>query len=73
MINTAVGVAGVSQDLLNVSKVLRLNWITHVKKIVLPSSITLMFTSLRLSLGIAWMVLIAEKMLAQNPGLGKFV
>jgi nitrate/nitrite transport system permease protein len=73
MINTAVGVAGVSQDLLNVSKVLRLNWITHVKKIVLPSSIPLMFTGLRLSLGIAWMVLIAAEMLAQNPGLGKFV
>ncbi|MFT5419451.1 MAG: nitrate/nitrite transport system permease protein [Candidatus Endobugula sp.] len=73
MINTAVGVAGVSQDLLNVSKVLRLNWITHVQKIVLPSSIPLMFTGLRLSLGIAWMVLIAAEMLAQNPGLGKFV
>ncbi len=73
MINTAVGVAGVSQDLLNVSQVLRLNWITHVKKIVLPSSIPLMFTGLRLSLGIAWMVLIAAEMLAQNPGLGKFV
>jgi nitrate/nitrite transport system permease protein len=73
MINTAVGVASVSQDLLNVSKVLRLNWITHVKKIVLPSSIPLMFTGLRLSLGIAWMVLIAAEMLAQNPGLGKFV
>jgi nitrate/nitrite transport system permease protein len=73
MINTAVGVAGVSQDLLNVSKVLRLNWVTHVQKIVLPSSIPLMFTGLRLSLGIAWMVLIAAEMLAQNPGLGKFV
>ena len=32
-----------------------------------------MFTGLRLSLGIAWMVLIAAEMLAQNPGLGKFV
>lgn len=73
MINTAVGVASVNQDLLNVSKVLRLNWITHVIKIVLPSSIPLMFTGLRLSLGIAWMVLIAAEMLAQNPGLGKFV
>ena len=73
MINTAVGVAGVSQDLLNVSKVLRLNWLTHIKKIVLPSSIPMMFTGLRLSLGIAWMVLIAAEMLAQNPGLGKFV
>ena len=73
MINTAVGVAGVSKDLINVSRVLRLSWLTHVRKIVLPSSIPMMFTGLRLSLGIAWMVLIAAEMLAQNPGLGKFV
>jgi len=73
LINTAVGVASISQDLKNVSKVLRLNFFTHVVKIVLPSSIPMMFTGLRLSLGIAWMVLIAAEMLAQNPGLGKFV
>lgn len=73
MINTAVGVSSVSQDLNNVSKVLRLNWFTHVSKIILPSSIPMVFTGLRLSLGIAWMVLIAAEMLAQNPGLGKFV
>lgn len=73
MINTAVGVAGVSKDLTNVSKVLRLGWFTHVRKIVLPSAIPMIFTGLRLSLGIAWMVLIAAEMLAQNPGLGKFV
>jgi nitrate/nitrite transport system permease protein len=73
MINTAVGVAGVSKDLLNVSRVLRLSWFTHVIKIVLPSAIPMMFTGLRISLGIAWMVLIAAEMLSQNPGLGKFV
>ena len=73
LINTAVGVAAVEKDLLNVSKVLRLGWMTHVMKIVIPSAIPLMFTGLRLSLGIAWMVLIAAEMLAQNPGLGKFV
>jgi nitrate/nitrite transport system permease protein len=73
VINTAVGVANVSKDLLNVSKVLRLDALTHVFKIILPASLPLMFTGLRLSLGIAWMVLIAAEMLAQNPGLGKFV
>lgn len=73
MINTAVGVAGVSKDLINVSRVLRLGWFTHVIKIVLPSAIPMMFTGLRISLGIAWMVLIAAEMLSQNPGLGKFV
>jgi nitrate/nitrite transport system permease protein len=73
VINTAVGVANVSKDLLNVSQVLRLGAMTHVFKIIVPASLPLMFTGLRLSLGIAWMVLIAAEMLAQSPGLGKFV
>ena len=73
VINTAVGVANVSKDLLNVSQVLRLGALTHVFKIIVPASLPLMFTGLRLSLGIAWMVLIAAEMLAQSPGLGKFV
>lgn len=73
LLNTAVGVSSIEKDLLNVSKVLRLNAFKHVIKIVLPSSIPMIFTGLRLSLGIGWMVLIAAEMLAQNPGLGKFV
>lgn len=73
LINTSVGVGSVNQDLKNVSKVLRLGWLTYVIKVVIPSAIPMMFTGLRLSLGIAWMVLIAAEMLAQNPGLGKFV
>jgi len=73
VINTAVGVTSVSNDLNNVSRVLRLNWIQHVQKIVLPAAVPMIFTGLRLSLSTAWMVLIAAEMLAQNPGLGKFV
>ncbi|MDX1811886.1 MAG: ABC transporter permease [Gammaproteobacteria bacterium] len=73
IINTAVGVSGVSKDLINVSRVLRLNWFTKTVKVVIPSSIPMIFTGLRLSLSIGWMVLIAAEMLAQNPGLGKFV
>ncbi len=73
IINTTVGVSSIDKDLLNVSRVLRLGWFTQVVKIVLPSSIPMMFAGLRLSLGIGWMVLIAAEMLAQNPGLGKFV
>ncbi len=73
VINTTVGVASVSKDLLNVSRVLRLGWFTKTVKIVLPSAIPMMFTGMRLSLSIGWMVLIAAEMLAQNPGLGKFV
>ncbi|PSV25485.1 MULTISPECIES: ABC transporter permease [unclassified Photobacterium] len=73
LINTAVGVTNVDKDLVNVSRVLRLSYWQHIRTIVLPSAIPMIFTGLRLSIGIAWMVLIAAEMLAQNPGLGKFV
>lgn len=73
IINTTVGVSSIDKDLINVSRVLQLGWFTNVFKIVLPSSIPMMFAGLRVSLGIGWMVLIAAEMLAQNPGLGKFV
>lgn len=73
LINTAVGVASIDKDLMNVGKVLKLGWWTKITKLVLPSSLPLIFTGLRLSLGVGWMVLIAAEMLAQNPGLGKFV
>ena len=73
IINTTVGVATVDKDLMNVSRVLRLGWFKQTVKIILPSAMPMIFTGLRLSLGIGWMVLIAAEMLAQNPGLGKFV
>jgi nitrate/nitrite transport system permease protein len=73
LINTAVGVSSVDKDLINVGKVLRLSKRTQVSKIIIPSSLPLIFTGMRLSLGVGWMVLIAAEMLAQNPGLGKFV
>ena len=73
LLNTAHGVASIDKDLLNVAKVLKLKTWEKITKIVLPSSLPLIFTRLRLSLGVGWMVLIAAEMLAQNPGLGKFV
>ena len=73
LINTSLGVASIDKDLMNVAKVLRLGWAKKVVKLVIPSSLPLMFTGMRLSLGVGWMVLIAAEMLAQNPGLGKFV
>ncbi|WP_428640994.1 ABC transporter permease [Roseibium sp.] len=73
LINTALGVASVDKDLMNVGRVLQLPTWKTVTKLVLPSSLPLIFTGLRLSLGVGWMVLIAAEMLAQNPGLGKFV
>ena len=73
LINTAVGVGSIDHDHLNVARVLRLPWTVRIRKIVLPSALPYIFTGLRLSLGVGWMVLIAAEMLAQNPGLGKFV
>ncbi|ANE55554.1 MULTISPECIES: ABC transporter permease [Methylomonas] len=73
LINTAVGVSSIDRDLVNVGKVLRLDWPTQIKRIILPSALPFIFTGMRLSLGVGWMVLIAAEMLAQNPGLGKFV
>jgi nitrate/nitrite transport system permease protein len=73
LINTAMGVSTIDKDLVSVSKVLKMNTYNKITKLVLPSALPLIFTGLRLSLGVGWMVLIAAEMLAQNPGLGKFV
>ncbi len=73
LINTSLGVSTIDKDLVNVSKVLKMSTWTKIRKLVLPSALPLIFTGLRLSLGVGWMVLIAAEMLAQNPGLGKFV
>ncbi len=73
LINTALGVSAIDKDLVSVSRVLKMNTWTKITKLVLPSALPLIFTGLRLSLGVGWMVLIAAEMLAQNPGLGKFV
>ncbi|WP_299723598.1 ABC transporter permease [uncultured Tateyamaria sp.] len=73
LINTTLGVSSIDKDLVSVSKVLKMGTWTKVTKLVLPSALPLIFTGLRLSLGVGWMVLIAAEMLAQNPGLGKFV
>ena len=73
LINTATGVNSIETDYINVGKVLKLGFFTRIYKIIIPSSLPLIFTGLRISLGVGWMVLIAAEMLAQNPGLGKFV
>ena len=73
LINTAIGTASIDKDLINVGRVLKLGWFARLTKLVLPSSLPYIFTGMRLSLGTGWMVLIAAEMLAQNPGLGKFV
>ena len=73
LVNTAVGVASIDKDLLNVGRVLKLTTWVKIRKLIIPSSLPYIFTGMRMSLSVGWMVLIAAEMLAQNPGLGKFV
>ena len=73
MVNTALGVASVDKDHLNVAKVLKLGFWSRLFKIVLPSALPLMFAGMRISLGVGWMVLIAAELLASSEGIGKFV
>lgn len=73
LINTSVGVSTVDKDFINVAKVLKLNVGQNIFKIILPASFPLIFTGLRITLSVAWMVLIAIELLAQSPGLGSFV
>jgi nitrate/nitrite transport system permease protein len=73
LVNTAMGVSSVDKDYINVAKVLKLGSLQKVFKVILPASLPLIFTGLRITLSVAWMVLIAIEVLAQSPGLGSFV
>lgn len=73
LVNTAVGVSSVDKDILNVSKVLKLGTFQHVFKVILPASIPMIFTGLRITMSVSWMVLIAIELLSSSPGLGTFV
>ncbi|WP_111310050.1 ABC transporter permease [Confluentibacter sediminis] len=73
LVNTAMGVSSVDKDYINVAKVLKLGPMQKIFKVILPSSLPLIFTGLRITLSVAWMVLIAIELLAQSPGLGSFV
>jgi len=73
LVNTALGVASVEKDHINVARVLRLGFFSRLFKIVLPSALPLIFAGLRISLGVGWMVLIAAELLSSSEGIGKFV
>lgn len=73
VLNTAVGVRAVPQDYLNVAKVLKLSRFKTLTKILVPSALPYMFTGFRLSLGIAWLVIVAVEMLIGKPGIGGFL
>ena len=73
VLNTAVGVRAIPQDYLNVAKVLKLSRTKTLFKVMLPATLPYMFTGFRLSLGIAWLVIVAAEMLTGKPGIGGFL
>jgi nitrate/nitrite transport system permease protein len=73
VLNTALGVRSVPQDYLNVARALRLSRSKTLFKVILPSALPYMFTGFRLSLGIAWLVIVAAEMLTGAPGVGGFL
>jgi nitrate/nitrite transport system permease protein len=73
IINTALGVSSVSQDYLDVARVLEMPRWRQITKIILPASLPYIFTGLRISLGIAWLVIVAVEMLTDGIGIGFFV
>lgn len=73
VLNTAVGVRAVPQDYLNVGRVLKLSRAKTLWKILIPATLPYMFTGFRLSLGIAWLVIVAAEMLTGRPGVGGFL
>lgn len=73
IINTALGVSSVPKDYIDVSRVLEMPQWRRILKIVLPASLPYIFTGLRISLGIAWLVIVAVEMLTGGVGIGFFV
>ncbi len=70
IINTALGVASIPQDYLNVARVLRLSEWKVFTKILLPASLPFVLTGAKLALGIAWLVIVAAEMLTGGVGIG---
>ncbi len=73
IINTSVGVTRVPQDYLNVARVLKLSEWKVFSKILFPAVLPYMMTGIRLSIGVAWLVIVAAEMLTGGVGLGFWV
>jgi nitrate/nitrite transport system permease protein len=73
VMNTMMGVRSIPQEYWNVAKVLRLSKFQTFTKVLVPATMPQMFTGYRLSLGIAWLVIVASEMLTGTPGVGGFL
>jgi nitrate/nitrite transport system permease protein len=73
MINTAFGVAAVRKEWLNVAKTLEVGVLRRAFTIILPAAAPTILTGMRISIGIAWLVIVAAEMLVGGTGIGYFV
>ncbi len=73
VMNTALGVRSIPQDYVNVARVLKLSRWKRLVRVTIPAAMPYMFTGFRLSLGIAWLVIVAAEMLTGAPGVGGFL
>lgn len=73
VINTAAGAASVPPDQRNVSQVFRFGRLAYLRHVLVPHTLPSVVTGLRLSMGIAWMVIVAVEMLSGGVGIGFFV
>jgi nitrate/nitrite transport system permease protein len=73
VINTMSGVKSIPQEYWNVARVLRLSKFQTFTKVLAPATLPYVFTGYRLSLGIAWLVIVASEMLTGTPGVGGFL
>jgi nitrate/nitrite transport system permease protein len=73
LINTAFGVAGVRREWLNVAKTLEVKPLRKAFKVILPAAAPTILTGMRISMGIAWLVIVAAEMLVGGTGIGYFV
>lgn len=73
ILNTAEGVMRIPQDYLNVARVLKLNEFTVMRKILFPAVLPHILTGVRLSIGIAWLVIVAAEMLTGGVGIGFWI
>lgn len=70
ILNTATGVKAIPQDYLNVASVIKLNKLELASRILFPATLPYIVTGMRLSLGVAWMVIVAAEMLTGGIGIG---
>jgi nitrate/nitrite transport system permease protein len=73
LLNTIVGVASVRQEWVNVSRVFGVSTFEHVTRIVFPASVPMIMSGARISIGIAWFVIVAAEMVGAQSGIGYFI